>query len=101
MIRVIQNWRSAKCPLYVMLVKHNIFYYACGLLFSAVNVLLPLLLADGYSLYFSLEGLQIFILAILATRMHLHLWHSEGHVNGSKTLVCTSMSEMLPANHTV
>ncbi|KAG2032392.1 hypothetical protein BDR03DRAFT_1002648 [Suillus americanus] len=31
-IRVIQSWRSANSALYPMLVKHNIFYYACSLL---------------------------------------------------------------------
>ncbi|KAG1873937.1 hypothetical protein F4604DRAFT_1766021, partial [Suillus subluteus] len=31
LVRVIQSWRSAKGPLYTILVKHNIFYYACGL----------------------------------------------------------------------
>ncbi|KAG1809169.1 uncharacterized protein BJ212DRAFT_619882 [Suillus subaureus] len=90
-IRVIQSWRSAKGLLYAMLVKHNIFYHACGLLFSAVNVLLPMLLSDVYSVYSSLEGLQIFILAILATRMHLHLWHVERHVDGSEALVRISI----------
>ncbi|KAG1840617.1 hypothetical protein F4604DRAFT_1961346 [Suillus subluteus] len=74
--RVIQSWRSAKSPLYAMLVKHNIFYHVCGLLFSAVNVLLPMLLLDMYSVYSSFEGLQVLFFAILATRMHLHLWHT-------------------------
>ncbi|KAG1808702.1 uncharacterized protein BJ212DRAFT_1484945 [Suillus subaureus] len=92
--RAIQSWRSANGPLYAMLVKHNIFYYACGLLFSAVNVLLPILLLDMYSVYSSFQVLQIFILAILATRMHLHLWHAERHVDGSKAIVWISMSNM-------
>jgi len=81
-IRAIQSWRSSKGLLYIMLVKHNIFYYACGLLFSAVNIILPMLQLDMYSIYSSLASLQIFILAILATRMHLHLWHVEWHVDG-------------------
>ncbi|KAG2067973.1 hypothetical protein BDR04DRAFT_1144084 [Suillus decipiens] len=99
MIRVIQRWRSVKGPLYVMLVKHNIFYYACGLLFSVVNVLLPILILDEYSVYFSLEGLQVFILAILATRMHLHLWHTERHVNDSEALMNIFISDTLPENY--
>ncbi|KAG2089815.1 hypothetical protein BD769DRAFT_1781782 [Suillus cothurnatus] len=94
-IRAIQSWRSAKGPLYVILVKHNIFYYACGLLFSAVNVILQILL-DMYFIYSSLVRFQIFILAILAARMHLHLWHTEWHVNGSEALVYISMSDMPP-----
>lgn len=97
----------------------RIFYYACGLresrigyiprsstmiivskVFSAVNVLFPILLSDGYSVSFSLEGLQIFVLAILATRMHLYLWHTELHVDDSEALVYISMSDMSPANCT-
>ncbi|KAG2067975.1 hypothetical protein BDR04DRAFT_1104181 [Suillus decipiens] len=104
MIRVIKGWRSAKGPLYAMLVKHNIFYYACGLPFSTVNVLLPILSVDasqGYSVYLVLEGLQILVLAILATRMHLHLWYTEQHVDGSEALVYIPMSDMPPANYTV
>jgi hypothetical protein len=64
-IRVIQSWRSAKGHLHAVLVKHNMFYYACGLgksrlmhlfmlvdddfcskVFSAVNVLVPVLFPD-------------------------------------------------------
>ncbi|KAG1809141.1 uncharacterized protein BJ212DRAFT_1528741 [Suillus subaureus] len=75
--------RSAKGPLYAILVKHNIFYYACGLLLSVVNVIVPVLpLSDSLS-YFLPEGFEVFILAILATRMHLHLWHMDQQVHGS------------------
>ncbi|KAG1809174.1 uncharacterized protein BJ212DRAFT_1380845 [Suillus subaureus] len=98
-IRVIQSWRSAKCDLYVMLVKHNMFYYACSLLFSAVNVLLPVLLSDMYSVYCSLQNLQAFIFAILATRMHLHLWHAERRVDSPVAIVCISLSDMPPVNY--
>ncbi|KAG2110062.1 hypothetical protein BD769DRAFT_1642820 [Suillus cothurnatus] len=94
--RVIQSWRSVKGPLYAILVKHNIFYDACGLLFSAVNVLLSILLSDVDFIYSSLVCFQIFILAILATRMHIHLWHTERHVNGFEALVYISMSNMPP-----
>ncbi|KAG1840623.1 hypothetical protein F4604DRAFT_434934 [Suillus subluteus] len=96
--RAIQSWRSATGPLYVMLVKHNIFYYACGLLFSAMNVLLPILRLDMYFAFSSLVCFEVFILAILATRMHLHLWHIERHVNGSEALVCISVSDMPPVD---
>ncbi|KAG2067964.1 hypothetical protein BDR04DRAFT_821438 [Suillus decipiens] len=101
MINILRSWRSAKGPLYVMLMKHNLFYYACGLVFSAVNIFLPILLLDEYPVYSSIEGLQNFILAILATRMHLRLWHTERDVNSSEALVCISMSDMSPANYTV
>lgn len=100
LIRVIQSWRSDKGHLHVVLVNHNIFYYASGLLLSGVNVLVPVLLSD--SVYYSLfEGLQVFILSILATRMHLYLWHIDRNVNGSEALVCISMSDMSPADRTV
>ncbi|KAG2110053.1 hypothetical protein BD769DRAFT_1642818 [Suillus cothurnatus] len=92
--RAIQSWRSANGPLYTMLVKHNIFYYACALLFSTVNVLSSILLSDVHFIYSSFVCLQIFILAILATRMHLHLWHTERHVDGSEALVCISLPDM-------
>ncbi|KAG1728333.1 hypothetical protein EDB19DRAFT_164683 [Suillus lakei] len=38
-ICAIQSWRSTKGPLYTVLVKHNMFYHACGLFLSAVNAL--------------------------------------------------------------
>ncbi|KAG1732070.1 hypothetical protein EDB19DRAFT_1304899 [Suillus lakei] len=31
LIRVVQSWRTVNGPLYDILVKHNIFYYTCGL----------------------------------------------------------------------
>ncbi|KAG2054045.1 hypothetical protein BDR06DRAFT_955623 [Suillus hirtellus] len=81
LIHVIQSWRTAKGHLYSILVKHNMFYYTCGLILSAVNVFIPLLFAD--SLFHSFEDLEVCVLAIIATRMHLHLWHDDQHVNSS------------------
>ncbi|KAG2114349.1 uncharacterized protein F5147DRAFT_23702 [Suillus discolor] len=82
LIHVIQSWRTARGHLYTILVKHNIFYYACGVFLSAMNVLTPLLFSD--SVFHSFEDLEICVLAILATRMHLYLWHSnQQHVNSS------------------
>ncbi|KAG0693037.1 hypothetical protein DFH29DRAFT_1041979 [Suillus ampliporus] len=71
------SWRTANGPMYTVLIKHNIFYYACGLFFSAVNVLTSLLLEYQYHSMF--QDLQLIILAILALRMHLHLWQIEEH----------------------
>ncbi|KAG1728332.1 hypothetical protein EDB19DRAFT_1832787 [Suillus lakei] len=88
LIRVTQSWRTAKGPLHAVLVKHNIFYYACGLFFSAGNVLMPVLLSD------------VFILAILATRMHLNLWHMDQHVDDTDTLVWISLSDVSPVDRT-
>ncbi|KAG1809150.1 uncharacterized protein BJ212DRAFT_1484657 [Suillus subaureus] len=101
LVRVIRSWRSARRPLYAILLKHNIFYYACGLFLSAVNVLVPLLPFFDSVSYFLPEGFETFILAILATRMHLHLWHMNQHVDGSDTIVWISMSDMSPADRTV
>ncbi|KAG1844420.1 hypothetical protein C8R48DRAFT_735704 [Suillus tomentosus] len=81
LIHVIKSWRTAKGHLYSILVKHNMFYYACGLLLSAMNVLIPLLFSD--SSFHSFEDSEVCVLAIIATRMHLHLWHDDQHVNSS------------------
>ncbi|KAG2037547.1 hypothetical protein BDR03DRAFT_375004 [Suillus americanus] len=99
LIRVMQSWRTARGHLYAVMVKHNIFYYACSLFFSGMNALVPILLSD--SAYYSIfEDFQIFILAILATRMHLHLWHIDQQVHGSDTLIYVTMSDMSPAHLT-
>ncbi|KAG1833266.1 hypothetical protein DFJ58DRAFT_228353 [Suillus subalutaceus] len=103
LVCVIQSWRSAKGPLYAILVKHNIFYYTCGLLLSTVNVLAPVLVLplSEFLSYFLPEAFEVFILAILATRMHLHLWHMDQHVNDSDNVVWISMSDMSPADRSV
>jgi len=44
---------------------------------------------------------DIFILAILATRMHLHLWHMDQQMNGPDIVVWISMLETSPADCTV
>ncbi|KAG2146671.1 hypothetical protein DEU56DRAFT_150043 [Suillus clintonianus] len=43
LIRALQTWRTTN-NLFAALLKHNIFYYACGLFCSVVNVLTSLLL---------------------------------------------------------
>ncbi|KAG1850048.1 hypothetical protein C8R48DRAFT_381741 [Suillus tomentosus] len=96
LIRAIRNWRPTRYPLYATLVKHNIFYYACGLFFSALNVLVPVIFPN--SPYHSfLEDFEVFILAILATRMHLHLWQIDNTVHEFDPLVSIPMSDMSPA----
>ncbi|KAG1781116.1 hypothetical protein EV702DRAFT_1275943 [Suillus placidus] len=117
LIRATQDWRSTRYPLHAALVKHNIFYYACGLLFSALNILVPLAfpnvckpadtlqygviiidVSHTQSAYHSfLEDLEVFILAILATRMHLYLWHIDNNLRDFDASMCISMSGMLPA----
>ncbi|KAG1870291.1 hypothetical protein F4604DRAFT_861467 [Suillus subluteus] len=95
-ICAIQNWRTANGPLYTVLVKHNIFYYACGLLLAAVNVLMPLLYSQ-YAIHSVFENLQFYVLAILATRMHLHLWNvgQNLHTRGCDALML-ALSDMPP-----
>lgn len=95
LIRVIHSWRSTNNCLFVILSKHSIFYYACGLLFSAANILMSLLLHDAYNSMF--EDLQIVILAILATCMHLRLWHIDQHIHDSDSLMHIPLSDASPA----
>ncbi|KAG2132902.1 uncharacterized protein EDB93DRAFT_890711 [Suillus bovinus] len=97
LIRAVQSWRSANGPLQAVLVKHNMYYYACGLFLSATNVLVPALFPNS-PYYTALENFQVYILAILGTRMHLHLWHFDQHMHNSDALVYISMSDMSPAD---
>ncbi|KAG2124601.1 hypothetical protein DEU56DRAFT_593232 [Suillus clintonianus] len=98
LICAIQSWRTTNNRLYVVLLKHSIFYYACGLLFSGVNVLMGLLLYDAYSIMF--EDFQIFILAILATRMHLHLWHVSRNLHDPDIQSFIPLTDMSSASRT-
>ncbi|KAG2743820.1 hypothetical protein P692DRAFT_20838111 [Suillus brevipes Sb2] len=81
LIHVIQRWRMTKSHLHAILVKHNIFYYACGLVLSTINALVLMLVS--YYTYHAFEDLQFSVLAILATRMHLQLWHNDRRVHCS------------------
>ncbi|KAG1895649.1 uncharacterized protein F5891DRAFT_1193981 [Suillus fuscotomentosus] len=92
LIRAIQSWQRSPSPLYVVLVKHNIFYYACGLLFSVTNIFMSLLLQASYRTM--LYDFEFTILAILTTRMHLHLWRINQHAHGSGASVGIPMSDM-------
>ncbi|OJA09441.1 hypothetical protein AZE42_02614 [Rhizopogon vesiculosus] len=83
LVRAIQNWRTTRNPLYTVLLRHNVFYYVCGLFFSVLNVITSLLLQYAYSGMF--QDLQFIVLAILATRMHLHLWHVDRYLRGRGT----------------
>ncbi|KAG2749468.1 hypothetical protein P692DRAFT_201482701 [Suillus brevipes Sb2] len=83
-IRAVQNWRVFNSPLYEVVVKHNLFYYTCGLLLSAINVLMQTLFSQtAYRLVG--EVLQYFVLAILATRMHRNLWQIDRQARDSVT----------------
>ncbi|KAG2102311.1 hypothetical protein BD769DRAFT_1643617 [Suillus cothurnatus] len=92
-IRAVQSWRVVNSPLYNVLVKHNIFYYTCALLLTAVNVLTQMLFSQT-AYRFVCEVLQFYVLAILATRMHLFLWQIDRQMHGSDAFVYISMSDM-------
>ncbi|KAG2367416.1 hypothetical protein BDR07DRAFT_1393266 [Suillus spraguei] len=96
LIRAIQSWRMSSSRLYVVLVKHNIFYYACGLLLSVANILASQFLE--YSYYNVLYVFEVVVLAILATRMHLHLWHTNRRAYDSGDPVNFAMSDMSSMN---
>ncbi|KAG1854040.1 hypothetical protein C8R48DRAFT_322530 [Suillus tomentosus] len=99
LIRAVQNWRINSGRLYVVLVNHNISYYVCGFLLSVTNVFASLLLQYSYQTF--LFNFQFIMLAILATRMHLHLWQVNRHLHGStSTVVHVPMSDISFANPT-
>ncbi|KAG2068167.1 hypothetical protein BDR04DRAFT_1158148 [Suillus decipiens] len=95
LIRAIQNWQIYPSHLYGVLVKHNIFYYICGFVFSVANILTSLLL--HYSYNDILHIFQFMILAILATRMHLDLWQMNQRVHSSAVLARIRMSDIVSA----
>ncbi|KAG1738021.1 hypothetical protein EDB19DRAFT_922059 [Suillus lakei] len=98
LIHVLRSWQTAKGSLHAVLVKHSILYHACNLFLSAVNIIMPVL--SSYSAYYIVfEHLQVFILVILATRMHLHLWNTDQHMHGSDTFAY--MSNISPADRAV
>ncbi|KAG2123079.1 hypothetical protein DEU56DRAFT_65542 [Suillus clintonianus] len=97
LIRVIQSWRTNNGPLYSILVKHNIFYYASGLFLTVLNFLISIMFAN--SAYRSLfESFEVTVLTILATRMHLHLWRMDRDAHGSDALGMICLSDMFSAD---
>jgi hypothetical protein len=92
LVRALQTWRTANTHIFAVLLKHNIFYYACGLFCSVVNVLTSLLLHHAYKAMF--QDFQFIILAILATNMHLHLWHMDQDLHGSDAFTLVPISEI-------
>ncbi|KAG1773565.1 hypothetical protein EDD22DRAFT_208922 [Suillus occidentalis] len=93
----IQKWRASDDRLYVVILKHNVFYYACGLGFSIVNVLASLLLDYAYSGMF--QDFQGVIHTILATRMHLHLWHVN-RTDDPGVFTSFTLSDLTPTTYT-
>ncbi|KAG2366887.1 hypothetical protein BDR07DRAFT_1394772 [Suillus spraguei] len=99
LIRAIQSWRMTSSRLYVVLVKHNIFYYACALLLSVVNVVTSVFFMPSY--YNMLYVFEVTILTILATRMHLDLWQTNRRTHGSGAVVGILISGVSSVNVTV
>ncbi|KAG2123078.1 hypothetical protein DEU56DRAFT_65296 [Suillus clintonianus] len=97
LLRVIQSWQTTNGPLYAILVKHNIFWYASGLFLSAMNILISIMFT--HSAYHSLiEDFEFVVLTILATRMHLHVWQMDQDAHGSDALGMIYLFDMLPAD---
>ncbi|KAG1895636.1 uncharacterized protein F5891DRAFT_655300 [Suillus fuscotomentosus] len=92
LIRAIYSWRRNTSRLYIVLMNHNILYYACVFLFSVMNIFTSLLLQDSYQTV--LDGVQFLALATVATRMHIHLWQTNQHLRGSSGLVHIPLSDM-------
>ncbi|KAG2046134.1 hypothetical protein BDR06DRAFT_1014983 [Suillus hirtellus] len=92
-VRAIQSWKTVNGPLYTVLVKHDILYYACVL--AAINVIMQMMFSQ-YAYHSVFDDFQFYVLSILATRMHLHLWHlnQHYHILGSDALMLAPMSGM-------
>ncbi|OAX31851.1 hypothetical protein K503DRAFT_870455 [Rhizopogon vinicolor AM-OR11-026] len=63
--------------------------------FSALNIFASLVLKYAYNSL--LQNFQIIMLAILATRMHLHLWHADRRICGSDSLMLIPLSDISSA----
>jgi len=61
-------------PLVRILIRHNVFYFACGIFFSTALVAIIFTFPTAYSDVAS--DLQIVLHVILATRMHRELWNA-------------------------
>ncbi|KAG1844395.1 hypothetical protein C8R48DRAFT_780256 [Suillus tomentosus] len=85
LIRAIQGWRRTPCRLYVVLVNHNIFYYASAFFFATMNMFTSLFLQASYRTV--LNGFQFLTLAIFAARMHIHLWQTNQHPRGPSSMI--------------
>ncbi|KAJ8580018.1 hypothetical protein M405DRAFT_938926 [Rhizopogon salebrosus TDB-379] len=68
-------------PLVQILIRHNVFYFTCGL-FSSTLVVVILFTAPA-TYYDVASDLQIVVHTILATRMHRELWRAATHQEAS------------------
>ncbi|KAG1895638.1 uncharacterized protein F5891DRAFT_1281011 [Suillus fuscotomentosus] len=100
LIRAIQSWWRNTSRLYIVLMNHNILYYACVFLFSIMNIFTSLLLQETYQTV--LDGIQFIALATVATRMHIHLWQTNQRSRGSTSdFVHIPLSDISSADVTV
>ncbi|KAJ8584525.1 hypothetical protein M405DRAFT_884277 [Rhizopogon salebrosus TDB-379] len=68
-------------PLVQILIRHNVFYFSCGLFSST---LLMFILFTAPATYYNVASeLQIVLHAILATRMHRELWRAATYQEAS------------------
>ncbi|KAG1738222.1 hypothetical protein EDB19DRAFT_1714519 [Suillus lakei] len=81
LIRAIRDWRTTHANLYVVLLKHNVCYYAYGLFVLTIHIVISLPLDYAYIGWF--YDFQIIIHVMLATRMHLRLWHADRNRNAN------------------
>ncbi|KAG1843790.1 hypothetical protein DFJ58DRAFT_34728 [Suillus subalutaceus] len=70
-------------PLVRVLVRHNIFYFACGLVFSTATVVAVVALPASYA--DAASDLQFVIHGILVTRMHRELYNTAHYTEGTST----------------
>ncbi|KAG2054065.1 hypothetical protein BDR06DRAFT_1008034 [Suillus hirtellus] len=100
LIRAMQSWWRNTSRLYIVLMNHNILYYACVFLFSIMNIFTSLLLQETYQTV--LDGIQFIALATIATRMHIHLWQTNQCSRGSTSdFVQIQLSDISSVNGTV
>jgi len=81
-VRGIGVRRETKARFVEILIRTNTIYYIAGLGFSIANLIMAIF--ANYGNVSLLEDLQIYMHAILATRMHRMLWfHSEYEIYDS------------------
>jgi polysaccharide deacetylase 2 family uncharacterized protein YibQ len=61
---------------------------------------LPRYYTDNFPKNKHISSFQLITLAILATRMHLHLWHADRNLRGSDALMVFPMSDVSSTGRT-
>jgi len=76
-VRGIRVRRETGARFTEVLVRHNVLYYVCGMVFTIINVTTGIL--GNYGNVAIFEDLQIYMHATLSTRMHRTLWFDSEH----------------------